>query len=97
MLRRRLFPAYGAVERVHQMLNFDKFIPRPFRIVAIEGGGEHFGMRIAILQHAIPSFLQCIKSIAHIGPVVVCRHGRCAHREACGRSQNPRMRDRILG
>ena len=92
MLRRRLLPAYGAVERVHQMLNFDKFIPRPFRIVAIEGGGENFGMCIAI-----PSFLQCIKSIAHIGPVVVCRHGRCLHREACGRSPNPRMRDRILG
>jgi hypothetical protein len=68
MLRRSLFSAYGAVERVHHLLNFDKFVPRSFRRVAIEGSGEHLGMCIAILQHAIPGFLQRIEPIAHFWP-----------------------------
>ena len=55
-----------APDRIDHALDFDEFDPRAFGLVAVEGGGEHLGVGVAILDHAIPRLFQRIQPFAHV-------------------------------
>nr|WP_198034860.1 hypothetical protein [Bradyrhizobium sp. WSM1417] len=63
--RNRDFAPDGAVEGIDQRLDLDKLVARALGRVAHKGSGQHFRMRIPVLDHAITGLLQSFKSLAH--------------------------------
>lgn len=78
MLSGRLLSNYGVVESIQELLNFNKFVPRPFRLVTIKRSSKHFGVCVALFEHAILGLLQRIEAIIHFEPVVVYLQGYAA-------------------
>src|SRR3954471_2525036 len=63
--RNRDFAPDGAVEGINQRLDLDKLVARSLGRVAHKGGGQHFRMRVPVLDHALTGLLQGFKSLAH--------------------------------
>src|SRR5215210_3974316 len=63
--RNEFLSAYGAVQRINERLNLDKFGPCSLRLVAIKRSSQHLHMRVPILHHTLPGFVQRFKSLAH--------------------------------
>ncbi|MDH2351974.1 hypothetical protein QCM80_15075 [Bradyrhizobium sp. SSUT112] len=63
--RNRDFAPDGAVEGIDQRLDLDELVARSLGRVAYKGSGQHFRMRVPVLDHAITGLLQSFKSLAH--------------------------------
>src|SRR3954447_15297387 len=63
--RNRDFAPDGAVEGIDQRLDLDELVARSLGRVAHKRSGQHFRMRIPVLDHAITGLLQSFKSLAH--------------------------------
>src|SRR3954462_141154 len=63
--RNRDFAPDGAVEGIDQRLDLDELVARALGRVAHKGSGQHFRMRVPVLDHAITGLLQGFKSLAH--------------------------------
>src|SRR4051812_6578748 len=63
--RNRDFALDGAVEGVDQRLDLDELVARSLGRVAHKRSGQHFRMRVPVLDHAITGLLQSFKSLAH--------------------------------
>jgi hypothetical protein len=59
------FAEDGAVDGVDHGLGLDEFQPRPFRLVAVERGGQGFGKGVAVVRHPPARLFQRLKSFAH--------------------------------
>src|SRR5579872_7036466 len=55
----------GALQRLDQQLGLEEFVARALRVTPIEGSGQHFDVRVTILDHALAGFLQRVQSFVH--------------------------------
>src|SRR5438128_12644136 len=60
-----LFPTDSAVEGVDQHLNLDELAACALGLVPVERSGQHLGVGIPVLDHALTGFFQRFETLAH--------------------------------
>jgi hypothetical protein len=61
-----LFSAQGTIDGVDQRLDFQEFVARPFRFVAVERRGQNLGVAVSVLDHALTGLFQSFKTLVHL-------------------------------